>query len=168
MPLVQRAPFFSSYLVYDAPLDEKTKEIRKNFDVDEETGYPKHYEWRNLARLGPSYSPADPYLKFDPYDPKTSISTHVTAALIALGSTASAMIFINLKNRRPWWAQSWVPLLGSAVFVALELWIHQKNLGRQSLKNAIIIDYVRQHPERFPPIKRPKMRETLSTYIPIR
>lgn len=167
MPLIQRENFVTPYLVYDAPVDEKTKKIREMFKIDE-SGYPEHYKWRDISRLGPVYNPADPFRKFDEYDPKTSISTHV--AMFIIGATISGAITscVNVVSGKPWWARGWVPVLGAIGFTGVEMFIHKQALRRQALRNAITVDYVTKHPDRFPPIKRPKMREILYVYSPVR
>lgn len=169
MPLIQREPGITDpYLVYDAPVDEKTMKVREMFKIDEKTGYPEQYNWRALARLGPVYQPADPYKKFDDYNPAESISTHVTAGLVGAVLAGCGQLYYNHRARRPWWAKSWMPILFIAAFVKTEMYLHQKTLERQSMRNAIAIDYVEKHPDRFPPIRRPKLREVLYGYYPVR
>lgn len=169
MPLIQREPGITApFLVYDAPVDEKTKKVREMFKIDEKTGYPEQYNWRALARLGPVYQPADPFKKFDDYDPKESISTHVTAGLVASFFAGFGQVYFNLRARRPWWSRSYMPVIFVAAFVKIEMFLYQKTVERQSMRNAITIDYVEKHPDRFPPIRRPKLREVLYSYYPVR
>lgn len=168
MPLIQREPYLAPYLVYDAPVDEKTKKLREKFKIDEESGYPECYKWRALSRLGPVYNPADPFKKFDEYDPKRSISTHVGMFIVGAAVSGSVMAFFNLYRRRPWWAKSWVPVLAAFGFLGFQMVLHKQALKRQALKAAITVDYVTKHPDRFPPIKRPKLREVLYMWSPVR
>lgn len=168
MPLIHETPDVSSYLVYNAPVNEKTKEIRKMFDVDEETGYPRHYNWRPMARLGPNYKPEDPLLKLGEYDPKEYYSTKITMAGLCAISSIGGHYIISRYMARPFWTRSYQILLYFGAMVGGLFWALDKTLERQGTKNSITIDYVRKHPERFGEIHRPKVREVLLPFWAIR
>lgn len=168
MPLIDNGPYITSHLTYDAPINEKTKKIREMFKVDEESGYPEHYLWRGMARLGPYYKPEDTFLKFDPVHPDELVSQKVTLVALTALVVGSIHYCIATYKRRSFLSRLWVPIVGTAGISALQLWLQKKTLERQSSKNAILIDYVRKHPERFGMVHRPKFRECLSIYVPIR
>lgn len=154
-------------LVYDAPVDEKTKKVREMFDVDEKTGYPKHYNWRGMARLGPDYRPEDPFLKFDKWDEKNGYSGTISLLGILGAGYAGIFYYINTQ-RRPWWSKPQYFIAAFGVSAPALLWIRDKTFERQGRKDAIYVDYMRKHPERFETIHRPKLREILFEYVPIR
>ena len=167
MPLIEQ-PYVTPILVYDAPVNEKTKQIREKFDVDDKTGYPRHYNWRSMARLGPVYEPQDPFRKFDPYNPDEAISTKVGIVFLSAASAGFIhYVWSNIRSR-PYWSNIHIFLGITAGTAGFILWMHNKTLERQNLKNHIYMDYIEKHPERFGPIHRPKLREALGEYIPIR
>lgn len=168
MPIVEIAPEVTPYLVYDAPVDEKTKKIREMFKVDEKTGYPEHYNWRSVARLGNRYLPQDPFLKFDGHDSKSLISQKVTMGLLFGGAAAFTHYAFSLYLARPWWTRLYIPVFGATVMTGLGLWIQEKTYERQGIRNAITVDYLQKHPERFGEIHRPKVREVLFEHVPVR
>lgn len=155
-------------LVYDAPIDEKTKKVREKFKVDEVTGYPEQYNWRAMARLGNKYTYEDPFLKFNPYNPEEDYSTKVTIGILSFVSCSIIHVGLALYQRRRWWSRPHYLAASTAGLAGGLLWYHEESLKRQGLKNAMILDYVRQHPERFGEIHRPKLREVLFYYVPNR
>lgn len=167
MPLVYESKWLKPYLVYDAPVDEKTKKIREEFKVDEETGYPEKYKWRNLAKLGSSYKPEDPFIKFEnkPYENYQSMATFF---LIVTATSAVIHYFISSHLRRPVWAKPhhFLGMIGGTCAIAY--WSQHKSIQRQAVRTAAVIEYARQHPERFGEIKRYKCREVLSPWFPRR
>lgn len=167
MPLVTTGPYTTSYLVYDAPVDEKTKKLRETFKIDE-SGYPEHYKWRNMAKLGPVYNPEDPILKFTPQSPEAHYSTSVFMAFFTGMTTVGAVGLYNYFNKTPLWARVHYSLPAWAGFFYIVEWFNKKTDERQYIKNSIIIDYTNKHPDRFGPIKRSKFRETLFEYLPVR
>lgn len=162
-------PYTTPILVYDAPVDEKTKKIREMFDVDEKTGYPRHYNWRPMARLGSEYRPQDPFRLFNKYNPDEYIATKVfiVGASILLGGIAQ-FVTNAIFFRRPFWVKPY-PLIGiSASLAAVTIYGLEATQDRQHKKNQMYVDYMENHPERFGPIHRPKIREILGEYIPVR
>lgn len=152
-------------LVYEAPVDEKTKELRKAFDVDEKTGYPRHYEWRRMAKLGNSYRPEDLFETLSGYNKE---SGYTTKMVLGASSIILAVVFqgiARLALNRPFWSRPQYPIAGAiASYFALD-WMHEKTLERAARKNAIYLDYVKKHPDRFEATYRPKLREVLYTQI---
>jgi len=168
MVIVKESPYLAPYLIHDAPVNEKTKQVRERFKVDEATGYPEFYSWRALARLGPDYKPEDPFLKFDPYNPDEYISTKLTYVTICFVSGVGGMMYINRFIGRPLFFRFGRALVLSTLGSGMLLWGLQKSMEQQAVKNRIIVDYLRQHPERFGTIHRPKFRELLHIYRPVR
>lgn len=167
MPLLRSDPSLTPYLIYDAPIDEKTKKIREQFKVDENTGYPEHYNWRNMAKLGPVYRPEDPFLKFE-YPEGAEYGTDAT---IFASTGLLALLAYKIRSytlRRPIWSKPHYFLGMWGLSFGLGYWGHQKTLERQGMKNAMIVDYVRKHPERFKDIERYKIRQLLFYYTPRR
>lgn len=168
MVLVDTGPGHSTYIIYDAPVNEKTKKIREIFDMDEETGYPRVYNWCNLAKLGKSFKPEDPFVKFAPRDPKKDYATKVFVGgcLVALPFMCHAINCFyerrNLLNKiyRPFVAAAALPFMGKYL---LDL-----TYDRQAKRNGILVDYIRKHPERFGETYRPKFREVLYAFTPRR
>lgn len=167
MPVIEIARSVRPYVVYDAPINEKTVEIRRKFKVDE-SGYPEEYKWRGLAKLGDEYQPEDPFLKFAPCEEKELLSWKVTviglSAVMAFAYQAGLAKFLS----RPLWSRPWNFLGAFTVLSVTSLYVQKVALRRQAYKDAIYIDYLRLHPERFGPIKRYKFRETLFGHLPIR
>lgn len=161
MPLVSRGPHYQPYFVYHAPVNEKTKELRKKFDMDEETGYPRAYNWRNLARLGQEYRFEDPYLKFNDYDEKSIMGYKVYHYGVAFGVSAAGHLLISYIRGYKWYARPHVfaGFFGSGCLIAW--FLREKTLQRQAMKNGIDVEYAQAHPERFGLIYRPKLREVL-------
>lgn len=168
MPLIQIDDTICPYLVYEAPVDEKTKEIRKMFKVDENTGYPEHYNWRPMARLGTEYELWEPFEKLGEFNPEEQISTKVTMAGLVIAASCGMHWMLNFKQGKPWYARIHRIFISSALFYAALGWTAEKTLQRQAQKNHILIDYVKKHPERFEKIRRPKYRESLFEYIATR
>lgn len=168
MPLVQQNPLEFPILVHDAPVNEKTKEVREMFKVDEKTGYPEQYNWRGLARLGPKYNYEDPFLKFDRQTEEQLISSRVTTIGLLTGFSFAAHWFNQTRLSKKFWSQIYLPVAGSAIFAGLYLYYQKKTLERSYVKNHILMDYARKHPERFGPVERPKVREVLFVYQPCR
>lgn len=168
MPLVELGgPDFTPILVYDAPVDEKTLKIREQFKVDEETGYPEHYKWRNMAKLGLTFRPEDPFLKFE-YPPEAN---HIRSASIIIVSalfTGIWHVYSQVNQRRVWWSKPHVFLGYFGVVSGLSLYGQDYFCKYQATKNGMIVDYVRQHPERFNDIRRYKAREVLGHWNPRR
>lgn len=167
MPLIYESRFVTPYLVYDAPVDEKTQKVREQFKVDPETGYPEQYNWRNQAKLGPSYKPEDPFIKFQ----NKPGETYQDTAEIVIGVTAVSALchrVISYMFRRPWWSKPHHFLLLAGGGSYASYWAQQKSIERQAMRAAAVVDYARQHPERFGEIKRYKAREVLSYWIPRR
>lgn len=167
MPLVSRGQWWAPYFVYHAPVNEKTKELREKFDMDEETGYPRAYNWRNLARLGPEYKPEDPYLKFDDYDEKSYMGYKVYHYSIILAASVSVQLFSAWLYGHKWYSRPYIFAgMGTLGFLLSRFW-REKTLLRQNQLNGIDVEYVTTHPERFGLIYRPKLREILfeNTYV---
>lgn len=156
------------YLVYDAPVDKKTLEIRKMFDVDEKTGYPRHYSWRPMAQLGKEYTYDEPFAKLGKFNKEEQYSTQVTMAATGLACAGGIHWFWNYWNGRPAWVRLHnVGVITAAIWGFMFLsqdFTHR----RQAVRNNIVVDYVRKHPERFGTIQRPKIREVLTRYDPVR
>lgn len=169
MPLIDTGPYTAPYLVYDAPANEATKKIRETFKVDEETGYPEYYSWRNMAKIGPRYRPEDLYKYIGHHEPERDISTKVT--LISICTIIAGLghyMYNSWYVRRPLIAKFyWMPI-NTAIFSYCALKFYDMSLRRQYLKNNIYIDYMRKHPERFGEVYRPKLRECLDLYAPTR
>lgn len=167
MPLIYEQTWLQPYLVYEAPVDEKTKKIREEFKIDEETGYPEKYKWRNLAKLGKSYKPEDPFLKFVS-KPEENYQKVVDMCLFATFTGGLIHYVTSYIMRRPIWAKPhhFLFITGGSLWAAF--WFRQKSIERQAEKTAAIIDYARQHPERFGEIQRYKYREVLETWFPRR
>lgn len=166
MPIIE-IPNMTPLLVYDAPLDEKTKKLREQFKIDEETGYPEHYKWRNLAKLGKSYRIQDPFLKFE-YPKEQDYHRSAALAVGAIGGCYMVIKLTSAMSRTPMWAKPHWIIGGLAFTLGLSLWIQEKSRERQALKNRSYIEYCEQHPERFTDIKRYKHREALTIYLPRR
>lgn len=168
MPVIQDGPYFLPILIHEAPVNEKTKAIRERFKVDEKTGYPEHYNWRAMARLGPEYRPEDLYTKLDPFDPKEEISTQV----FLVGATGLGVVGLhcltNYYTRKPMWSGIPRTTILGAVAIWISLKAHDMVLTRQGIKNAIFLDYLKKHPDRFETVKRYKHRELLFDYCPRR
>lgn len=168
MTIVQTSAYTPSYIIYNAPVNEKTKKLREMFKVDDVTGYPEWYHWRAMSRLGQTYNPEDPFYKFNPYDPNEFVSQKVFFVFAAGTLTAGVHYLWNSYNRRPWWSKPYFFPISFAFLTYASMWVQEKTLERQGIKNAIAIDYLKKHPERFGPIYRPKYREILFPYIPVR
>lgn len=168
MPLVSRGQWFTPYFVYHAPVNEKTKELREKFDMDEETGYPRAYNWRNLARLGQEYKPEDPYLKFDNYDEQAYIGYKVYHyGIVFVGSAASQLLSAWVFGHK-WYARPYMFFGMGAIGCWMAWFWREKTMLRQNQLNGIDVEYVTQHPERFGLIYRPKLREILFDNIYVR
>lgn len=168
MPLIDTGPHSLPYLLYNAPVDEKTMALREKFKVDPKTGYPECYNWRLLSRLGYDYSPEDPFYKFGAYDPNRSMTTRIGgSAFFVAGIMTIHAVRVYYKGHH-WLTRAWQVPLASIPTVYFFLWLHDKTLTRAGRKEAVIVDYVSKHPERFGPIQRAKYRELLWTYTPIR
>lgn len=166
MVLVQESPYQTEYIIYDAPVNEKTKEIRKKFNIDEETGYPDCYKWRNLARLGRTYKYDDPFVKFDSHSDEKDYSQNVLYASIFGAIPWVYQGARTLLSRRSFFYRIYLPILATPVVPALYFFMHKKSLERQAMRNGILVDYVRKHPERFGEVYRPKFREILFEHSP--
>lgn len=161
MPLVSRGPYYNPYLVYDAPVNEKTKELRKKFDMDDETGYPRAYNWRPLARLGQEYNPEDIFFKLDDFDEK---AYYGYKAYFTVGAILGAAVVHGMTSYYytfKWYSRPYIFLGVAASFVACTTWYQNVSLRRQNMVNTIDVEYLQSHPERFGKIYRPKMREIL-------
>lgn len=158
----------TAILVHEAPLDEKTKEIRKMFDVDEASGYPKAYNWRPLARLGPEYRPEKIFEVVEPYKEEQLISTKILLVSSMAFVTGLAHVVIQRLQARPWWAKPMKSLVAFTASSATLLVYFDYKQKRDRLKQAIYTDYMQKHPERFGTIHRPKFREVLFEYTPCR
>jgi hypothetical protein len=158
----------TSTLVYEAPVDEKTKEIRKMFDVDEETGYPRAYNWRPLARLGPNYRPEKVYEVIEPYKPEQKLTTNVALVASTAFIVGSVHYFYQKYHARPLWSKPLRSLAIFGVFSTALVYGFEYKLQRDQLKNQIYADYMKKHPERFETVHRPKFREVLFQYTPVR
>lgn len=167
MPLLRVSENYLPYLAYDAPVNEQTKKIREMFKVDE-SGYPEHYKWRPMARLGPEYSYTDPFEKLGEYNPDHYISTKVTMIAMVTGASAAFHWFFNIYVGKKFHAKLH-RFVGSTAFALFSLnYMSGKTMERQAQKNHIVVDYVNKHPERFEKIKRYKFREILYEFIPSR
>lgn len=158
----------TSILVHEAPIDEKTKEIRKKFDVDDETGYPRHYNWRPLAKLGPYYRPEKVFEVFEPQKAEERLSTKVALAGALVVPTGFAHFLKQQYYARPIWSKPLPTLFAYVCCVGISWWLYDQKYNRQLLKNQIYADYMKKHPERFETVHRPKFRECLGQYTPIR
>lgn len=168
MPIAQDEPITLPYLIYDAPVNEKTLQIRKQFDVDEESGYPRFYHWRPVTRLGSVYKPEDPFYKLSQYDPEIYYSQKALFVCVASLGAFATHFMLSAVCKRPYWSQLHVLFGQIAGFSYLGFWLQDKTIKRAAMKNAVIVDYMRKHPERFGEIKRHKLREILRIYTPIR
>ena len=155
-------------LVHEAPIDEKTKEVRKMFDVDEKTGLPKSYNWRPLANLGSNYRPEKVYEIYAPLKPEEKISTQLgLVGSVALVSGTLHYLY-SWYQARSVFSKPWYSLAGFAVGAASVLYGYDVILNRRELKNQIYTDYMQKHPDKFETVHRPKYREVLFVYSPIR
>lgn len=168
MPIISKSPYCTSHLVYDAPVDEKTKKLREEFKVDEKTGYPEHYNWRPMARLGRSYKPEDPFVKFDPYNPNEDISTKIAVATVSILTAAGIHCLTNYLSVRKWYSRPYIFLGSSVALTGSVFWTLEVTQRRQGIRNSIVRDYTKKHPERFGETYRPKLREVLLQYYPCR
>lgn len=168
MTIIDSGPYRYHHLVYNAPINEKTKKIRELFKVDEESGYPEHYKWRSMARLGSKYNPEDPYLKFDPYKKEEYYSTKVVTVALTGFTTLLLHMFFSYNARRPIWSKSYSWLASWAALGYACHWYQEASLTKQAIKNAITMDYAKKHSERFGEIKRYKIRECLYHFHPCR
>lgn len=168
MPIIETGPYTSSYLMYDAPVNEKTKEVRDMFKMDEKTGYPEKYNWRGMAKLGSSYKPSAPFLNFKSYSEEEYYSTKVFIIASMGAASAAGHWYFNYRARRPFYAKPHVflTMLGVSSFVGL--FSLEKTLEREGIKQKMFINYTEQHPERFGEIKRPKFRECLFNFTACR
>lgn len=147
-------------------MNEKTKEIRKRFKIDDVTGYPEEYRWRNLAKLGQSYKYEDPFIKFASRQPeRDKAQHHFLGSLFALSPWMAKGLHC-LLTRRHFLSRIYIPIIATPIMPAFYLYFHEKSVQRQAMKNGILIDYVRKHPERFGEIYRPKFREVLFEHNP--
>lgn len=167
MPVIQRDPSLSSYLVYNAPLDEKTKKLREEFNIDEETGYPEQYKWRNMAKLGHTYKPEDPFIKFE------NDSGYDIGRLNFMLTTSTLLAYLChhfkcIQESRPVWSRPIQLLVFIAMPAATIYYGHKWSSDRMAKRNGIIVDYLRKHPERFDDVQRYKFREVLHPYYPRR
>lgn len=161
MPVLRESKYLTPYVVYDAPVNEKTEEIRRIFDVDPETGYPRHYNWRSLAKLGKEYRPEDAFEKLLPYREEAMYSTYIANGAIAVVLSALVQAFYNTKKARPYYSRPWV-FLGMLTWTgAVAAYNCIRTPNRQGMENAMYIDYVKSHPDRFETKKRYKLREVL-------
>lgn len=162
-------PDMSPILYYDAPVDEKTMEVRKQFKVDPETGYPEHYSWRGLAKLGKTYTARDLYTKIDQFDPvKDTIYGKVHAAVISCIVGGIFHQGVNFITRVSPWQKLFVfPLTAGSMYLGFLKWQNYSH-EKSGLRNKAIIEYWEQHPDRFKPIQRHKLRETLYPWFPQR
>lgn len=161
MPIISRGQYIQPYLLYYAPVNEKTKQLREKFEVDEETGYPKAYNWRALARLGQEYDPWDPYLKFDDFDEKAYYAYNLHRYTIAALSSGAIHGALAWWMGYKWYSRPYIFLGLTSLTVFLSQFYQEKTLQRQNMVNAVDVDYLQSHPERFGKIYRPKMRELL-------
>lgn len=168
MTIVQNDPYLTPYVVYDAPVNEKTRKIREMFDVDEKTGYPRHYSWRPMAQLGPEYSYMDPFTKLGRYNPDEYICQKVTMYSLGIGANVAVHWWINYLSGKKFHARLWRLFIATGSLLGAMSWTMEKTLQRQAQKNHLMMDYISKHPERFENIKRPKMREVLFYYKPAR
>lgn len=167
MPIIEQGSFITPLLQYDAPVNEKTQAIRDRFKIDE-SGYPEHYKWRGLARLGQSYTYEDAFTKLTPYDPNSNRLAKFNIICLAVGSAALAQYAITAVYTRPFYSKPHYPIGIALTIGYLGKKLHEAALRKQAQKNAIAIDYVKKHPERFEePRYRPKYREILSVHVGI-
>ena len=161
MPVVRDNKFLTSYVIYDAPINEQTKEIRRKFDVDEKTGYQRRYNWRSLADLGPEYRPDDALKKLLPYREEAMYATYVFSAVCALGVSFGVQCIHNAYRGRELMSKPWVFLASLACSGGLAAFTCFYTPVRQGMINAMHIDYIQKHPDRFETKKRLKLREVL-------
>lgn len=148
-------------VVYDAPVNEATQKIREKFDVDPETGYPRKYNWRPLAQLGPEYRPEDVYDKLLPYRPESMYSTYVAYASISIAFALGFNYYVTGKLRTKWYVKPYgffFMLAGTGIPLYFLAKLSPKYQGREY---AMYKDYVKTYPDRFDTIKRRKLREIL-------
>lgn len=168
MPIVDTGPYTAPFLLHNAPINESTKKVREMFKVDEETGYPEHYKWRKMAKLPPRYRPEEVFEYLGKYEPEREISTTIFTVFMSGMLTAIAHSINAMFMRRSVLAKMhWIPI-NTALLSGVILWGKGKAHTRQGLKNKIIIDYCKKHPERFGEVYRPKLREVLTWYVPTR
>lgn len=168
MPLVDTGPYTFPYLRHEAPINESTRKIREMFKVDEETGYPEHYKWRNMAKIGPRYQPQDLFKYIGHHEPERDVSTQVFCIGSSIvGSILGHCLVAFMMKRSALQKIYWIPVNATAVSY-LFLWLHDVALKRQNMKNQVYIDYMQKHPERFGEIYRPKIRECMWLYVPTR
>jgi len=161
MPILREHHYFEPYLAYDAPVNAKTEEVRRMFDMDPETGYPREYNWRCLAKLGKEYRPEDAFEKLLPYREESMYSTYLTVGVLSVLIPLGIQMFGNALAKRPWYSRPWLSLAGFAVTGSINAYIFYWTPHKQGIENAIYIDYVKSHPERFETKKRLKHREVL-------
>lgn len=154
--------------MHEAPLDEKTKEVRKRFNVDEETGYPKEYNWRPLAKLGPTYRPEKIYEVVKPYTREEMYSTNATLIGGMAFVCGSLHYLVQRYYGRKLWSKPWKTLAYFASSTTALYYLIDYKYRRQQLKNEVYADYMKKHPERFDTVYRPKVREVLFQYTPCR
>lgn len=168
MPLIDTGPHTCPYIRYNAPVNEATKKIRERFKVDEETGYPEHYNWRSMAKIGPRYRPEDIFKYIGHHEPERELSTWVAYVAFSFGGSAFGHMVVNAYFGRPPIAKCHWVLINTVTLSFLSIWGRARIQKRQGLKNKIYQDYMKKHPERFGEIYRPKLREVLFAYDPIR
>lgn len=168
MPIVEIHHAAEPLLAYNAPVNEKTKQVREMFKVDEETGYPEHYKWRGMAKLGPKFSYEDPYWKFQKHNPDEDLSTKIVILSMINGLCIGVHLFIQYSFGKGLLSQIHRPILTGALCTYGYLKYYERSLERASIKQHIYMDYVRKHPERFGDIQRYKFREIMQVYVPNR
>lgn len=134
MPLIENEGL-TPYLVYDAPINEKTRQIRKMFKVDENTGYPENYNWRPMARLGSEYAYTDPFEKLGEYKPEEYYCQKLTMVVGVVASCAGLHWFQNYRQSKQFYAGLHRFVGTSAAMLAILFWAGEKTMQRQSQKN---------------------------------
>lgn len=170
MPSEFRQPHrdFTGYLIHEAPVDEKTKKIREQFGVDEETGYQKSYHWRRLAQLPREYRPEVAFEKLSYHNEDEYISTKVFIGLTMTAFACVGHAWVQMRTAKPLWGRLYrVPLVAIPSTYATIFFLN-KTMERNAMRHAIVVDYLKKHPERFETVYRPKVREVMFFYQPIR
>ncbi|XP_034194001.1 NADH dehydrogenase (ubiquinone) B14.5 B subunit [Osmia lignaria lignaria] len=94
----------------------------------------------------------------------TKYVTEVTSTLTGVG----AMFVKNYLSNRPYYASiHWTIGLGILGFIGGRTLVNIMDL-RYAKRDAMMVDYIKQHPERFPAPRNKKFAEIIEPWYPIR
>lgn len=166
MPAHEETTYFHPYYTYEAPVNEATLKLREKLKIDPETGYPEKYNWRGLAKLGYQYEPEKPFLVFKPYTEEQLHGTKATLLLVSSAFGVLSQAVTNYYKARKFFAHPYIFLLSTAAAYGVGIFTISKSNKRQTYKNALFVDYMKKHPERFGTIRRYKYREVVFPHSP--